>query len=172
FRIRDRFRSDFAGSHMALFSMAVLTNSVGGEPVLRQEWEFLGCSSVSECPVVHLGQWWNQWDRLEALAHSNPFAVVVMAQLLAHKHRGAERLVPKTQLVRLLYQYGYSHEAILSVMRLIDWMLTLPAAIEPDYIQAIRSIEQENTMAFVPSYERLAKAEGRAEGLAEGRIEG
>src|SRR5690606_13863140 len=68
--------------------------------------------------------------------------------------------------------YGYSHEAILSVMRLIDWMLTLPAAIEPDYIQAIRSIEQENTMAFVPSYERLAKAEGRAEGLAEGRIEG
>ena len=172
FRIRDGFRKDIAGKRMALFSMAILTNHADGPSVLQFESKFLECSLAFQCPTVNLGQWWDRWHELEALARTNPFAVVVMAQLLAHRHKGAERLAPKTALVRLLHQYKYSRNAILSVMRLIDWMLTLPPDIEHSFTQAIRSIEQENTMAFIPSYERLAIAEGRAKGLAEGLAEG
>lgn len=170
FRIRDGFRPDSANGNLALFSMAVLTNSHRGPPVLTRAWEFLGCASTFQCPVVHLGQWWERWGELETLARTNPFAVVVMAQLLAHRHKGGDRLVPKTWLVRLLYEYNYSRDAILSVLRLIDWMLTLPSALAPDFEQATRAIEQEYTMSFVMSFERNAEARGKAEGKAEGML--
>ncbi|WP_132477921.1 hypothetical protein [Paracandidimonas soli] len=55
FRIRDGFRPDSANGNLALFSMAVLTNSHRGPPVLTRAWEFLGCASTFQCPVVHLG---------------------------------------------------------------------------------------------------------------------
>ena len=175
FRIRDRWRKDFADERIALFSLAILTNSSSGSSMLQQTWDFLGCSTIFQCPVVHLGQWWKQWEKLELIARSNPFAVVIMAQLLAHRFQGEARLVPKTQLMRMLHQYGYTQDAVRSVFRLIDWMLLLPADQEPAFFQAMQAIEQERHMPFVTSIERhliaLNKAEWVAEGKAEGKIE-
>lgn len=172
FRIRDGLREHFANGRMALFSMAILTNSADGPPSLRRQWKFLECSSTFQCPVVHLGQWWKRWNELEAVARTNPFAVVIMAQLLAHRHKGEARLVPKTQLMRMLYRYGYSHDAILSVFRLIDWMLQLPPDQEPAFIQTMQAISEESKMPFVTSIERHFLARGKAEGIAEGEIRG
>ncbi|HEY9280245.1 MAG TPA: hypothetical protein VIP51_09260 [Eoetvoesiella sp.] len=64
------------------------------------------------CPVIHLGQWWSRWPELEALASSNPFAVIVMAQLQAHTHHrnGARRLAAKTHLMGLLYRHEYGRD--------------------------------------------------------------
>lgn len=172
FRIRDGFRQGFADGRMALFSMAVLSNSTNGPPMLRQEWVFLECAAVFQCPVIHLGQWWSRWDELKTVARTNPFAVVVMAQLLTHRHKGEKRLTPKTRLIRMLYQYGYSHDAILSIFRLIDWMLILPPEQEQAFIQAMQSMSEERNMPFVTSLERHFLARGKAEGIAEGKTEG
>lgn len=172
FRIRDRFRQDFASGRMALFSQAIFTRSADGPPLLRHGWEFEGCSASFQCPAIHLGQWWSRWDELEAAARTNPFAVVIMAQLLAHKHGAAKRLEQTTRLVRLLFQYHYPRDAILSVLRLITWMIALPPGLEPTFEKAIQNIEREYTMPYLMGFERRAMAAGREEGKKEGKADG
>ncbi|PLC48153.1 hypothetical protein CR159_19730 [Pollutimonas subterranea] len=56
-------------------------------------------------PVVHSASWLQRWSELEQRAASNPFALVVMAQLQAQQTRknGLQRLVSKTKIARLMY---------------------------------------------------------------------
>jgi len=115
---------------------------------------------------------------LEEQAARNPFAAIVMAQLQAQatSKSGPQRLVSKTRIIQLLYQYRYSKQDVLALFRIIDWMMALPAELEPAFEQAIITIEQEHKMAFVTSIERLGEKrgweKGRKEGWQEGRNEG
>lgn len=57
-------------------------------------------------------------------------------------------------------------------MRLVDWMLTLSTELEPLFNQAVKTIEQENKMAFVTSFERLGEQRGIAIGMEKGLQKG
>lgn len=157
-----------------LFSLCVLTASTGGPPALTYQQGFGDYGVKFSCPVVNLAQWLAKWDELERLAASNPFAVVVMAQLMAQQTRqdDEQRLASKTRIVRLLYQYNYKREHILQLFRLIDWMMALPLELESAFGQAMEIIEQEHKMAFVTSIERLGQQKGIAIGMEKGLLQG
>ncbi|SHI27307.1 hypothetical protein [Pollutimonas bauzanensis] len=163
-----------AKGSLGFASFAILTNSCGGPPQLSHKLEFLGAAESLgsaefqsggmqfRCPVIHLGQWWPRWAELEARARSNPFAVIVMAQLQAHAHHrdGAGRLAAKIGLMKLLYRHEYGRDDIISLYRLVDWILILPPALEPAFEQALEAIEKEHNVAYVTSIERRAEKRG------------
>ncbi|MER1969125.1 DUF4351 domain-containing protein [Castellaniella sp. GW247-6E4] len=170
YRLEDRYGG--SGNH-ALYSLGILTASRGGDSHLVHHDEFLGQGVRFTFPVVHMAQWLDRWDALEALAPSNPFAVVVMAQLTALRfRRKAARLDPKVDLMRRLAGYGYARGDIDALARLVDWMIALPEVLEPDYMRALEALEQEHAMTYITTPERVYLRRERAEGRVEGRVEG
>jgi len=168
YRLEDRY-----GTHQPIYSLGILTASRGGDAHLVHCNEFLGQGVRFTFPVVHMAQWLRHWDALEALAPTNPFAVVVMAHLTALRlRRKADRLAPKVELMRRLAGYGYPRYDIDALVRLVDWMIALPEALEPDYMRALETFKQEHTMTYITTPERVGLRRGRAEGLIEGRNEG
>ncbi|MFC4296716.1 DUF4351 domain-containing protein [Castellaniella hirudinis] len=100
------------------------------------------------------------------MAPSNPFAVLIMAQLQANHHPDKRtRLRPKFELVRGLRRYGYGPNVAVQIHRLIDWMIALPTDLEPEYMQAVRALTEENKMAYVTSLERVVRDETQANTL-------
>ncbi|MDN5843771.1 MAG: DUF4351 domain-containing protein [Alcaligenaceae bacterium] len=119
-------------------------------------------------------QWLDRWDELEASARTNPFSVIVMAQLMAQEThgKGMQRLASKTQVAGLLYKYQYPEAHIQALLRLVDWMMKLPAALEPLFTRAMSKIEKEHKMAFVTSFERVGIRKGLEQGMQKGEIKG
>ncbi len=147
--------------------------SRSGPARLEYRWERFGQGMCFFFPVVHLSQWLDRWGELESLARTNPFAVVVMAQLQAVRYRaGTRRVGPAVSLVRMLYGYGYGHEQIQPLLRLIEWMLRLPKDLEPVYLAAVERLEQERKMSYVTIAERLYTQRGLEQGLERGLEQG
>ena len=97
YRLKDRYPGH------DIQNLAVLTARTHGPRLMHFVHENREGALRFSFPVVNLGQWRARWLELEALAASNPFAVVVMAQLPATASRSGEhRLESKTRLVRLL----------------------------------------------------------------------
>ncbi|MFV0282524.1 MAG: hypothetical protein ACK5JE_01865 [Castellaniella sp.] len=90
-----------------------------------------------------------------------PAAIVIMAQLRALQYQNrSRRMAPIVALVRLLYGYGYDHGQVRSLLRLIEWMLRLPEALEPAYLAAVEQLEQKRKMRYVTIAERLVMKRG------------
>ncbi|CAM5525548.1 DUF4351 domain-containing protein [Eoetvoesiella caeni] len=175
-RIEDRYIdgiTDIKGTpqKMRLVSLAVLTASRGTGTHLTYSWGNLEANSGQfRFRVVHLSTWLDRWAELEKEAASNPFAVVVMAQLQAQasSKNDPQRLASKTQIIRLLYRYHYRKKDILRLLRIIDWMMTLPVELESAFEEAMISLEQEHKVTFITSFERLGEKRGLEKGLLQG----
>lgn len=167
YRLRDRY------PERKIASFAVLTKARNARTTMLYRDACLGCEVSLKFPVACLGNW-NDAARWEHLEHSeNPFALVVMAQLQAHRFKGGEaRKQAKLRLIRLMLQRGLARETIMELFRLIDWMLQLPAVLELQFEHEMSQMEQENAMAYITSVERIRVARARQEGLSEGQKEG
>ena len=157
-----------------VYSLGVLLENRGVGDRLRYTEEHLGQGVTFSFPVVELEGWRDRWNELESRAYTNPFAVLIMAQLRANQYPDKRtRLGPKFDLVRGLRRYGYDLDVARQVHRLVDWMITLPADLEENYAQAVTDLNKEHTMAYVTSIERVMKrwalAEGEAIGLTKGQ---
>ncbi|MGE4451735.1 DUF4351 domain-containing protein [Castellaniella sp.] len=169
-RIEDRHETLSAQAGQpppALFSLCILVASRSGPDCLEYRREFLGQGVSFSFPVVHLSQWLDRWDELESRARTDPFAVVIMAQLQALRHQGAQRVGPTLSLARLLYEYGYTRDQIRLLLRLIEWMLRLPKDQDPVYLAALKRITQEKKMGYVLAAERLGMEKGEVKGQAK-----
>lgn len=84
--------------------------------------------------------------------------------------RGKKRLksIWKTQLVRFLYERGWTRHDILELFRLIDWLMVLPDDLERDFQTDLESTEQEKTMPYITSIERRGIEKGLSQGLSQG----
>lgn len=163
YRIRDKYDKD-------VISLAVLSDTNANFRPERYAFELASCKIMFTFPMVKLLDW---KDRLDALLSSkNVFSLIVAAQLQAKLLKEPEqRLDAKIQLIRLLYERGYSKEQILEVLRLIDWMMRLPDNLEIKCKQIVDQIEEEQNMAYVTSMERIAMQEGKLEGKLEQAIQ-
>jgi predicted transposase/invertase (TIGR01784 family) len=110
----------------------------------------------------------DKWPYLEE--QNNPFAIVVMAHLKALETKKDHPLRKqwKTELTKLLYKKGYPRSEILNLYSFIDWVLTLPEALEKIFIEDLRDYEKEKKMPYITSAERIGRKEGRKEGRQEG----
>lgn len=155
---------------VGLISLGVLTAGKSAATDLVYQRDVLGlCHTQFRFPVVYLANWLDRWSELQQLAASNPFAVLVMAQLQAQRTGKDERqkLVSKTQIMRLLYAYHYSDKDIKQLFRLVDWMLITPPELEAEFKQTMITIELEQNMTYMNTIERVSRREGKQEGEAE-----
>ena len=115
----------------------------------------------------HLQQWANQLAVLKARVATNPFAVVALAQLAAHRRSSdPERKASKREIIWLLYASGYGRGDVLALLRFIDWMLRLPPALERELRGELIALEEQQKMSYVMSIERMAEERGEQRGEA------
>ena len=121
-----------------------------------------------EFGTVKLLDYQNRWTELEA--SDNPFATVVMAHLKTQqtKKKPQERKNWKFSLIRRLYAQGLQEKDIRNLYRFIDWVMMLPKALEADFWQDFKQFEQERTMTYITTGERIGYERGIAEGKQEG----
>ncbi len=156
-----------------VYSLGILLDNPGVGDHLVHTDEHHGQGVRFTFPVVELEGWRGRWDELESRAPGNPFAVLVMAQLQANRYRDKRmRLGPKFELVRSLRHYGYTPTTAGQIYRLIEWMITLPRDLEPEYLQAVNALPEEHKMTYVTLIEREGIKRGRVEGIKEGLTQG
>nr|VFJ51643.1 MAG: hypothetical protein BECKDK2373C_GA0170839_103231 [Candidatus Kentron sp. DK] len=102
YRLFDRYQVD-------VVSLAVLADpspDFQAGTYRRGRW---GCDVRFRFPAVKLLETGRDWASLET--SNNPFALVVMAHLMAQENReGEKRIDAKLQLIRLMYRRGYSKD--------------------------------------------------------------
>ncbi len=162
YRLFDRYKCPIA-------SLVVLADESSGWKPTRFGYDIFGCRVGIEFPVVKLLEWQGQLETL--LTNPNPFALVTAAHLMTQATRGdsQSRYSAKRKLVRLLYERGWEKEAIMNLLAVIDWMMHLPSFLEQQLWDEIMSIEQEEHMRYVMSFERLAEDRGEKKGKKEER---
>lgn len=105
---------------------------------------------------------------------SNPFSIVILAQLAALKTRKDPdaRFNAKYGLTRQLYDRGLDRDTILNLYKFLDWVLTLPEDLEVRYNDYIHQIEEEHTVAYITSAERIGMKKGYEQGMQQGMQQG
>ena len=131
-------------------------------------WE---CEVKLKFPIVKLLDYKKKSDELEA--SRNPFAVVVMAHLQTQetRHEPDKRFEFKWQLIRSLYERGYSKEDVRQLFHFIDWIMKLPEELEERLDQRIAVIEEEQKMPYITGIERRAMQRGVLQTTRENLIE-
>lgn len=160
YRLQDKY------PQRRIASVAILTERGARQGIGRHEQQLWQTRLSFNFPVVDLQRWGQDRPSLEN--STNPFAVVVLAQLEAHRTRGDAdaRLVTKFILMKRLYRRGFSRAEVLELLRLIDWMLELPPALEERLEAQMARFEEEVEMAYITSFERIAEKRGVQSGRA------
>ncbi|MEH2198930.1 DUF4351 domain-containing protein [Nostoc sp.] len=117
-----------------------------------------------EFGIVKLLDYQNRWTELEK--SDNPFAIVVMAHLKTQQtsKKPGERKAWKFSLIRRLYELGLQEKDIRNLYRFIDWVMILPKALEAEFWQEFKQFEQERTMSYITTGERIGYERGKQEG--------
>ncbi len=165
YRLSDRYARQ-------VVSLAVLGDERLGWRPAEYTTALRGCTVRFSYPIVKLGDYRARRAELEASA--NPFATVALAHLAAQETRrsAVRRREVKLALTRRLYERGYSRERVLSLFRFIDWLLELPDTEETAFWREIHVYEEERTMPYITSVERMGLKRGLEQGLERGRAEG
>jgi hypothetical protein len=153
YRVFDRYNRPVA-------SLAVLADDDPGWRPNEFHSRLFGCEAGIRFPAVKLLDFAAHEAVLEA--STNPFSMVVLAHLKARQTHGnpADRHAWKLRLVRGLYERGFSARDVRELFRVIDWMMVLPPALADAFWQELDCIQEEKSMPYVTSIERLARAEG------------
>ena len=164
-RIRNRFERP-------LVSLAVLADEQAQWRPTCYEVDVLGCRIRFEFPVCKLAEL-----ELEPwLALGNPVARVIAAHRVAQQTAGPggarKRRRGKLGLVRSLLESGASVEEVAEVLRLMNWLLALPAEEEVIFREELGRLQKESRMPYISTYDRLVRAEGLEEGLSLGLQKG
>ena len=114
-----------------------------------------GCEVDIKFPTVKLLDYEKE-DTIPPSQRSNPFAIATMAHLKANQTKGnaRKRLNWKTDLVKNLYELGYSRKEVLDLFRFIDWIMDLPEKEERLFRGQLVRFEEEKHMRYITSIER------------------
>ncbi len=153
-------------------SLAILCDGNSKWRPSRYSFDLPRTSLNFEFGTVKLLDYKDQWAELEA--STNPFAWVVMAQLkmLETKQDKPSRKIWKMRLVRQLHESGYNRDDVVNLFHFIDWLLRLPKTLEAAFWQELKTYEEERTMPYITSVERIGYDRGLTEGTKTGREEG
>jgi len=107
----------------------VLTDASPTWRPMRYEYSLWGCRASLVFPVVKLRAYRERWAELRRATIPLPRCDAHL-QSHATRRRLNQRLEGKLQLVRRLYERGYARDDVLELFRFLDWVLTLPPALE------------------------------------------
>jgi predicted transposase/invertase (TIGR01784 family) len=97
---------------------------------------------------------------------NNIFSIVSIAHIksLETRKNMNERLNWKINIVKKLYEKGYSKEVIIKLFRFIDWIILLPKEMENNFLETIRKYEENKKMEFIAPFEEIALEKGMEKG--------
>ncbi len=158
----------FDKSYRPVTSLAILADEVNSwrpDAYTSEQW---GCKINFEFPMVKLVDYADNIDDL--LDQTNPFAIITAAHLKtkATKNNPQERYTWKWTITRALYEKGFSTKDILSLYRLVDWLMMLPDELTKKFTQDLIAYEKKKKMPYITSAERIGIEKGRLEGRSEG----
>ncbi|BAY34121.1 hypothetical protein NIES2107_60260 [Nostoc carneum NIES-2107] len=164
-RIFDRFGKP-------AISLAILCDSDSTWRPNQYSYNYPDTKLNFEFGTVKLWDYQTRWAELEA--SNNPFATVVMAHLKTQQttKKLQERKTWKFSLIRRLYEQGWQEKDIRNLYRFIDWVMILPKSLEVEFWEEFKQFEQERTMSYITTGERIGYERGREEGKQEGIQEG
>ncbi len=130
-------------------------------------YNYPDCGLHFRFETVKLLDYQNRWTELEK--SDNPFATVVMAHLKTQQitKQLGERKTWKFSLIRRLYEQGLQERDIRNLYRFIDWVMILPKGLEAEFWQEFKQFEQERTMSYITTGERIGYERGKEEGQQE-----
>lgn len=165
FRIFDRF-------DRPAISLAILCDPNREWRPSNYSYNYPNTRLNFEFGSVKLLDYENRFHELEN--SDNPFATVVMAHLKTQQTRSSpeQRKIWKFSLIRRLYDLGLEEQDIRNLYRFIDWVMILPKALENQFWEEFKQFEQEQTMRYVTTGERIGYERGKQEGKQEGKKEG
>ena len=155
-----------------LMSLAVLGDDNPRWRPNEYKESFWGCTTHFTFQTVKLLDF---KDRVDELKESkNPFAFFVIAHLrtLETKKSLKQRLTYKEAITIELLNLGLSEKEASNLVRFIDALMTLPRDVEIEYIQHIRTYQEEHKMPFLAPFEIIAMEEGMEEGMEKGMEKG
>jgi len=166
YRIYDKYEKD-------ILSLVVFIDQDRDYCPNVHNMEFMGCKLYFEFLTTKLINL--DWKTLEIM--DNPFALIVMAQIKSVTEKDpVKRKDWKISAIRSLRQKNYSKDMIKELLYFIDWLVTLPPEIEEIYIKESENIKEEETMAYITTFERHAMKKGYKigfdEGIEKGEIRG
>ncbi len=141
-RIADRYGK-------AVVSLAVLADEhLSWRPNVYEEANW-GCSIRFEYLICKLLDYNKIPGALDASL--NPIAIVVAAHLAAQatRDKDEQRCILKVQLIRKLCEKGYTKQQVMNLLRLIDWVLTLPKGWDLKFREEILTYSRERSMQRV-----------------------
>ncbi len=165
YRIFDRYQRE-------VISLAILGDDRPNWRPQAYGYARWGCRLSLQFPIVKLLDYTPQLSVLET--HPNPFAAVVIAHLQtqATTQDADRRQQLKINLIKRLYDRGYSPASIFQLSRLVDVMMTLPAALDQATKQEIQHFREERAMTqIIGGVERLMREDLKPALMAEIRQE-
>ena len=146
---------------------------VDDDPNFRPNEYYLavaGCELRFTFPVVKLLDYKTEE---ELLGDSNPFAIASLVQLrkLQAGRNVQHRFRYKVALAWELYGRDYSPDYVLKLLRFMDYILTLPAALVEQYRGELQRIEEKLKMPYLTTFEQKAMEKGSRrdrEGMEQG----
>jgi len=160
----------FDKQYRPVTSLAILADENPSWRPAAYRSEQWGCKINFEFPTVKLFDYSDKIDTL--LEKTNPFAIITAAHLKtkATKNNPQERYTWKWTITRALYEKGFSTKNILSLYRLVDWLMMLPDDLTKQFTQNLIAYEEERKMPYITSAERIGIEKGRHEGRDEGML--
>nr|VFK68458.1 MAG: hypothetical protein BECKUNK1418G_GA0071005_12371 [Candidatus Kentron sp. UNK]VFK73587.1 MAG: hypothetical protein BECKUNK1418H_GA0071006_12251 [Candidatus Kentron sp. UNK] len=73
-------------------------------------------------------------------------------------------------MIRLMYLRGYSKDQVLTLFRVIDWLLHTPPELEPVFQQTLSTTIEDKKMAYITGIERLGLERGMQQGMQQGEV--
>jgi hypothetical protein len=135
-------------------------------------YDLMGSQMALFFPIVKLHDYASRIEEL--LTQQNLFALVTATHLLSQrsKRNAHKRRQAKWRLIKLVYTRTWDEQRIIDALRVIDWMMRLPEALDARLRLAAYLLEEKIAMTYITSFERAGMRKGRQEGLLEGRQEG
>ena len=179
YRAFDKYREE--GTEV--ISLAILTDEDENwrpDEYVFSQWGF---EHRMKIPIVKLIDYKNKKELREKVETStNPMAMIVKAQLKSYELKRADdkkKSTVKWELIRQCYERGYVKKQIDALLKFFDWIIRLPEDLSRQLSEEINKLEEDYKMAYVTSWERIAKKDGikigeeRGEerGIKKGKIE-
>ncbi len=152
YRIFDRFRRPVS-------TLVVLADNSPSWRPSSYGYELFGCRMRLDFPVAKILDWEKDLETL--LTMENSFALVTAAHLLTRRTRRApqERYEAKRRLMRMLCERNWDRQRIMSLMAVIDWLMTLPPKLAERFRHDWKQYEEEKKMPYEISFLKAEREE-------------
>ena len=155
-----------------ILSCAILLDGKTDSFTQTYQRQAAGCELIFRFPVINLAAWRHRMAELKAQASTNPFAVLVLAQLEYRATRsGTTRMAGKLNLARALAKWDYAPDTRRLLFLLMDSLLVLPDPLNDQFLQTLET-EEPIMMNQINSYERFVLRREKAAGVEEGLKKG